>query len=372
MYKGMVLKSEYAQYVQDGISYPAYCLDREKQGVNGQISYNVSINEKVTDIGLWRVIINAYPYKSLEELGCRTKEEAFMATKQAVYCYIHGNDVNDYSAIGEAGQRTLNALHKIVNDATNSTEMQISNKVDIIKQDKEFTVDSKEPEYVYKLYSIKSKTTMSNYQITLNKIGEKLPEGIKITDINNNMKSEFSSNEIFKILIPIKNLTETTDFKINITTKINNKPVLYGRAPNSLNQDYALSAATYEEAEGEISDTSYKNETKLKIIKQNGETKERLENVEFNILDKNKQIVYNNLKTNEHGEIEVTNLLPGKYYIQETKSKEGYLLNKELVEFEIEYNQELIIEIDNSMKEKPEIKITTIKENVKKLPITGM
>lgn len=372
MHKGIVLKSEYAQYVQDGISYPAYCLDREKQGVNGQISYNVSINEKVADLGLWRVIINAYPYKSLEELGCLTKEEAFMATKQAVYCYIHGNNVNDYSAIGEAGQRTLNALHKIVNDAANSTETQISNKVDIIKNDEEFTVDSKEPEYVYKLYSIKAKTAISNYQITLNKIGEELPEGIKITDVNNNIKTEFSANEIFKILIPIKSLTEQTDFSIKVKTKINSKPVLYGRAPSSSNQDYALTAATYEDAEGEITDTSYKNETKLKIIKQNAETKERLENVEFNILDGNKQIVYSNLKTNEQGEIEVTNLLPEKYYIQETKAKDGYLLSEELVEFEIKYNQELTITIDNSRQEKPEIKITTSKENVKKLPVTGM
>lgn len=372
MHKGIVLKSEYAQYVQDGISYPAYCLDREKQGVNGQISYNVSINEKIADLGLWRIIINAYPYKSLQELGCATKEEAFMATKQAVYCYIHGNNVNDYSAIGEAGQRTLNALHKIINDAAKSTETQISNKVDIIKEDKQFTIDSKQPEYVYKLYSIKAKTTISNYQITLNKIGEKLPEGIKVTDVNNNIKTEFSPNEIFKILIPIRNLTETTDFEIKVTTKINNKPVLYGRAPNSSNQDYALTAVTYEDAEGGITDTSYKNETKLKIIKQNKETKERLEGVEFNILDGNKQIIYSNLKTNEQGEIEVTNLLPGKYYIQETKTKEGYVLSEKLEEFDITYNQELTITIDNSKEHKPEIKITQSKEKVKKLPVTGM
>ena len=372
MYKGMVLKSEYAQYIQEGISYPAYCLDREKQGVNGQISYNVSINEKISDIGLWRVIINAYPYKSLEELGCWSKEEAFMATKQAVYCYIHGNNVNDYSAIGEAGQRTLNALHKIVNDAANSTELQISNKVDIIKENKEFTVDSKNKEYVYKLYSIKSKTIISNYQITLNKIGKELPEGIKITDINNNVKTEFSQNEIFKILIPIKSLTEQTEFSIKVKTKINSKPVLYGRAPTSSNQDYALTAATYEEAEGEVLETSYKNETKLRIIKQNGETKERLEGVEFNILDHNKQIVYNNLKTNKQGEIELNNILPGKYYLQEIKTKEGYLLNGELVEFEIKFKQELELTIDNSKEQKPEIKIIQTKENVKKLPVAGM
>ena len=50
------------------------------------------------------------------------KQEAFTATKQAIYCYIHGNNPNDYQSIGEAGQRTLNALNKILQDAKNSKE----------------------------------------------------------------------------------------------------------------------------------------------------------------------------------------------------------------------------------------------------------
>ena len=375
MRDGIYLKSEYAQYVKDGVSYPAYCLDRNKQGVNGEITYDVSINEKISDVRLWRVVINAYPYKSLEELGCLTKEEAYMATKQAVYCYIHGINVNDYVAVGQAGQRTLNALHKIVNDAANSTEMPISNIVNIIKENNKFTVDNKETEYVSKIYSVKAGTTITNYQVTLSKTNIELPEGIKITDINNNIKQQFSQNEKFKILIPIKNLTQNTDFSIKVNTNIKNKPVLYGRAPSTSNQDYALSAGMYEDAKGEITDTLYKNETKVKIIKQDKETKEKLENVEFNILDSNKKIIYSNLKTNSEGEIQITNLLPGKYYIQEANAKDGYILKEELIEFDIEFNQELTITIDNSLDKKPEIQISKKqinKEIEKKLPVTGM
>ena len=375
MRDGIYLKSEYAQYVKDGVSYPAYCLDTNKQGVNGEITYDVSINEKISDVRLWRVVINAYPYKSLEELGCLTKEEAYMATKQAVYCYIHGINVNDYVAVGQAGQRTLNALHKIVNDAANSTEMPISNIVNIIKENNKFTVDNKETEYVSKIYSVKAGTTITNYQVTLSKTNIELPEGIKITDINNNIKQQFSQNEKFKILIPIKNLTQNTDFSIKVNTNIKNKPVLYGRAPSTSNQDYALSAGMYEDAKGEITDTLYKNETKVKIIKQDKETKEKLENVEFNILDSNKKIIYSNLKTNSEGEIQITNLLPGKYYIQEANAKDGYILKEELIEFDIEFNQELTITIDNSLDKKPEIQISKKqinKEIEKKLPVTGM
>lgn len=128
---------------------------------------------------------------------------------------------------------------------------------------------------------------------------------------------------------------------------------------------------------GETQDSYFKNETKVKIIKQDKETQERLENVEFNILDSNKQIIYSNLKTNKDGEIEIENLIPGSYYIQEVSTREGYLLSEDLIEFDISLNEELTITIDNLFEKKPEVDVpTTTKELsetvVKKLPVTGM
>ena len=361
--------------------------------MNDQISYSVSIQDAISDVKLWRIIINGYPYKTIEELGCNSKEEAFTATKQAIYCYIHGNNPNDYTGIGEAGNRTLNALHQILNNADNCTETQISNTVKIVKDKDLFGIDNIEPNYVSKTYKVQAGTTISNYKVELQKITTELPEGIKVTDINNNIKTEFASNEKFKILIPIKNLKNEGDFNINIKTKINNKPVLYGKAPNSSYQDYALTAAIYEDASGNTKDTYYKNETKVKIIKQDQETKERLANVEFNIYDSNKNLIYSNVKTNLDGEIEIENFLPGKYYIQETSAKDGYILNEQLIEFNISFNQILTLTVNNLFKITPKNDIeekeneTTIEqieleekiqqtENkeivVKKLPVTGM
>lgn len=128
---------------------------------------------------------------------------------------------------------------------------------------------------------------------------------------------------------------------------------------------------------GETQDNYFKNETKVKIIKQDKETQERLENVEFNILDGNKQIIYSNLKTNKDGEIKIENLIPGSYYIQETSTKENYLLNEELIKFDIELNEELTITIDNLFEKKPRIETSTTTKKIsetiiKKLPVTGM
>ncbi len=377
IYKGIYIKTYYAYYTKDGVNYPAYCLDKTKHGVNNELEYSVSIQSAISDVKLWRIIINGYPYKTVEQLGCYNKEEAFSATKQAIYCYIHGNDPNGYTGIGEAGNRTVRAIKQILADSEKCTEIQISNNISIIKEQEKFDVDSKEKNYVSKIYSIKAGTTISNYKVQLSKVKEELPEGIKITDINNNEKTEFSQNEKFKILIPIKNLTKDSNFNIEIQTKINNKPILYGKAPDTSYQDYALTAATYEDATGKTEDKFYKNETKIRIIKQDAETKERLENVEFNILDSNKKIIYANLKTDSKGEIEISNLVPGKYYIQEVKTIDGYKLNDEVFEFNVNLNEEFTITVDNLFIEEQEPQTTKQEksykvENVKKLPVTGM
>ena len=247
-----------------------------------------------------------------------------------------------------------------------------------MQEQKNFIIDNKEKNYVSKIYSIKAGTTISKYKVELSKINEELPEGIKITDINNNNRNEFLQNEKFKILIPVKNLTKENNFNIEIKTQINTKPVLYGKAPDAGYQDYALTAATYEDTTGKTQDKYYKNETKITIIKQDEKTKERLENVEFNILDSNKKIIYANLKTDKNGKIEIKNIVPGKYYIQETSTKEGYLVNNELIELDVKFNEELTITVNNSFEETPKHEVTKkevskeVSKEIKKLPVTGM
>ncbi len=373
-YKGMIVKTFYAEYTGDGKRYPAYCLDKTKTGVSDQNpSYSVSIENAINDVKLWRILINGYPYKTIEELGVANREEAFTATKQAVYTYVHNNQLGDYEAIGEAGKRTLNALYKIVNNANNSNEVQISNRIDISKIKDEWEQDNVQLEYVYKKYKVTANTRISNYKVKIDKATK--VEGIKIVDEKNNEKEEFLPNEIFKILVPIKNLKEDGEIKISIDTQVETKPILYGRASSSNLQDYALTASTYEDGKGEISDKYGKNETKIIIIKQDENTGERIDGTEFQILDENKNVLYTNLKTDKDGIIKVENLIPGKYYIKETKAKDGYELYKDLIEVDISLNEEFSVNVNNSKTEKPSIeKIQEIKEvkNKKILPVTGM
>ena len=369
-YKGVEVKVSYVQYTYEGVNYPAYCLDKTKPGAeNG--AYTVSVNSMIQDVGLWRRIINGYPYKSLEELGVANKEEAFTATKQAIYCYIHGNNPADYTPIGEAGERTLREMHQIIAQAQSSSETKISNYIEIKDEDANWKVDEIEKSYISKVFSILSDAQIQDYSIHFQ---ENTIDGIKITNLQNTVKNEFQPDEKFKILIPIESLREKGEFRILANAKVKTKPVLYCTAPDSGLQDYALTAATYEDGVGEISLQYPKNETEIIVIKQDEESNERLKNVEFALLNENKEVIKQGLLTDEEGKIQISNLLPGKYYLKEVHTSLGYIPTEELIELEVEWNDSLTVTVYNQKEKKPEIKTEkneTVKQ-VKKLPVTGM
>ncbi len=375
-YKGGVVKVSYVQYSNNGIDYPAYCMDKTKPGAESG-SYSVSVQEAIKDVGLWRRIINGYPYKTIEELGVANKEEAFTATKQAIYCYIHGNNPGDYQAIGEAGERTLRAMNMIINNANNSNESKMSSTIQINKLQNEWKQDEIEKQYISKTYSVTANAAIKEYKIAIIKENAQDIGGIKLTDMQNNEKNQFAANENFKVLVPIKNMTETGTFKLTVEGQVQTKPILYGIAPNSGLQDYALTAATYEDGVGEKSDEYSENETKIIIIKEDNKTKERLENTEFELLDENKKVVYSDLKTDKEGKIEIKHLLPGKYYLRETKAKEGYDCYEELIELQVALHEQCTVTVNNQKEEKPQIEIEKkIKSkeinSMKTLPVTGM
>lgn len=370
-YQGRPVKVSYVEYTENGVHYPAYCMDKTKPGAETG-EYTVTVDEAIKDVALWRRVICGYPYQSIEELGVANKEEAFTATKQAIYCYIHGNNPNDYGAIGEAGNRTLNAMKKIIQEAENPNETQISSTITIEKNQDEWKQDELDPNYLSKVYQVTAGAEIQNYSITVKKEGGIDVGGIRLTNEKNEDKTEFQSDEKFKILIPIKNLTEKGNITLTVDAQIKTKPVLYGKAPNSNYQDYALTAAIYEDGTGQIKDEYPKNETKIIVIKKDQETGELLKGVEFELLNEKQEVVYQNLKTDEEGKIIIENLVPGTYYLRETKSIDGYEIYEELIRIDTALNQEITVTVNNQKEEPPKVETKEPKQKeVKKLPVTG-
>ena len=130
-YKGEPITSFYVGYAGKLYNYPAYCLDKNKKFVTKELSYTVTENGEITDVMLWRYIVNGYPYKKISELGCKERNEAYVATQQAIYVYLYNQKIEDYEAIGEAGKRTLEAMKLIIENAKNTEETPASKAIEI-------------------------------------------------------------------------------------------------------------------------------------------------------------------------------------------------------------------------------------------------
>lgn len=383
MWKGLKIHTHLAVYKKDGKEYPAYCMNRELPGVEIGRSQTVDVKQLVNNVMVWRTIINGYPYKSISELGCNTEEEAYLATKQAVYCMLTNRDVNEYSAIGEAGERTLNALKTIVNNARNSNQTKVSSELTVNEQEKLWKIDNLDSSYISKTFLVTANTSMSKYTVNVKNLNI---EGYKLVDQNNKEKTEFSNSEKFKILIPIQEVKQDGNFSIEVSAQVATKPVFYGESRDSGLQSYALTGYTYEEDTGSKKVYYTKNETKIIITKTDDKTGKKLEGVEFELLDKNQNKIYTEITTNKDGIATIDNLLPGIYYIRETKTLEGYQLYSKLIKVELELNEETTVNVINSEKEpeiykeekKTELAVKEKKSNIKvketgpKLPKTGM
>ena len=211
-------------------------------------------------------------------------------------------------------------------------------------------------------------------------------DGYKLVDQNNKEKIEFTNSEKFKILIPIQEVKQDGNFSIEVSAQVATKPVFYGESRDSGLQSYALTGYTYEDGTG-IKKVYYtKNETKIIITKIDDKTGKKLEGVKFELLDKDQNKIYTEITTNKDGIATIDNLLPGIYYIRETKTLEGYQLYSKLIKVELELNEETTVNVINSEKEpeiykeekktelavKEEKSSIKVKETAPKLPKTGM
>lgn len=318
-YNGVEILTTFVVYMKDGVEYPAYCLDANMPGVGENGSYTVNTSNFLNDVMLWRVITNGYPYKTVTELGCNTKEEAFTATKQAVYCMLYGREASWYTPIGEQGKRVINAMTKILQNAKNSTSIKPSSDITLQSQESKWNVDLNDKNYVSQTFKIISSLSSSSCKLSLT--GD-FPDGTKIVDSKNNSITTISSGGTFKLMIPIKSLKSSGEFQIQIQSTLATKPVLYGKAPNSNWQDYAVTASIYEDASGSATVSYKKNETKIMIQKQDLVNRKPIPGVTFQVLDSDKKVVYTDLVSDSNGCIEINNIVPGRYYLEEIKTKE--------------------------------------------------
>ena len=365
----------------------AYCVDPNLKGIgyiSGEFSgYNVELKNLITDEKSWRVLTNGYPYKTPEELNVESEQDAYLATKMALYAMLRGNNESDIRSLYRAGEdkvagqsieetnrrgaKVIDAICSLVNIGNNGTDkMDYSNtlKIETIGKLKEY---EKNKEYYYQKSKVTSNVECSEYYI---KDFTGFPEGTKITDESGIEETTFKGGDDFYIMIPKKSITEDIQGIVKITGTCKNYPIYYAKCMDGNYQNYVLCCDCYSrniEASGGINIEAKKS--RLKIKKVDKDTKNVLANVKFSVKYKDgKDIgIYT---TDENGIINVDGLHQGQVIVKELETSKYYEIATESQIINILYNENKEIQIENEVK-KGQIRIIKIDADNNEYRIEG-
>ena len=354
-------------YKIDGKLHYAYCMQRDRKGAGGEADgYNVKISDMLKNSEVWRAIINGFPYKTAEELDVKNDQDAFVATKQAIYCVMYGWNVDlRYVGVDDEGWRIVDAIRRIVKSARNGTDT--PDKTNLFTINKIGELKKESDQYYSQEFEVHNGAEMESYEITNIK---NFPTGSFSVDMNNNKRTIFTSGKNFKILIPTDKIIENFDGIVTISGKLKTYPIFYGESYDKERQDYALTYDAFENisAEAILKVNAYKS--KLKIYKTDSETNKPIEGVEFNFKYNNGKNI-GNYKTDKNGIIEINNLRQGKIVITEIKTQNQYILDENKREIILEYEGEKEVKIENSRK-KGNINILKVDKDDNKATIEGV
>lgn len=336
--------ASFVGYYENGQFYPAYCLEANKTGAGSNLSYAVSVDAVANNDAVYRVLLKGYPYTSWQDMGLESEDDAFVATKQAIYCVLDNRDVNRYTARDARGQKIVDKIKELANfGKTGSiTPYQSIINVNAIS---EAGIDNIDNKYISQTFVATSEISAKDIQIQLN--ARQTPEGTKLVDVNNNEKNNFAEGEHFKIIVPRNKIM--SDLKIDFILRANVKsfPVFYSEAPNETLQDYALVADPFTLATTQKTMT-YSPNGKIEVIKISNKDSEltgkkkgeALAGAKFLLegidLDIRKEAV-----TDSNGKIIFDKLPIGKFRITEVESPNYYLKTKDTIyEVEIKYDDD--------------------------------
>ena len=333
----------YVVYQENGKTYPAYCLNRELDGVGQVDSYDVNLESLIDDDRVWRTVINGFPYKSAAELGVYNDFDAFMATKQAIYCILYDWDVETrFRGGNERGTQIFEAMKRMVHEGRYGTYTPQSanvtvNKVGQLKD---------EGDYYSQEYSVSSIVETSLYTIT-NVIN--CPSGAYTSDLNNNAKTTFNGGEHFKIRIPKSSMGTDIDLKITVRAKCKTYPVFFGRTYLAGTQNYLITTDPYGDEGGQGTLNIDTGNAKIVINKKDKSTNEPIPNTTFQ-LTKTDGTVVANATTNSNGVAEFTGLYQNDYILKEIKANDKYILEANRQNVSIKYGETKTYNITNNHK----------------------
>lgn len=354
------ITTTFVTYTENGVEYPAYCLNKDLPGVSneGVGDYSVNISTLLDDVRIWRVIINGYPYQSPSAMGVENKYDAFVATKQAIYCIIYGYEpATRYKGGDSRGTAIANKIVDLVNIGRYGTQTPYNTDVEVSKTGGFY----EDGEYYSQNYKIKAPVETASYTITAT---NGLPEGALITNLSNNVKNSFTGSETFKVRIPKDKLNKDVNVTVVLRAKCKNYPVFFGATTVAGTQDYAITYDPYGDLGGKTFMNVATNTGKIEINKTDSDTNKAISGVVFGLYKEDGTEI-GKATTNDKGIAVFQGLYQGIYTVKELKTDDRYVLNETEFVADVKYNKTTTLDIQNEYK-KGNIKVYKVdKDNHK-------
>lgn len=322
-----------------------YCLNIHKYTAQNSTAYLVG----ELDAGVAYIMLNGYPTKSFT--GEKLKD--YYITQTALWWYL--DDTTGSSNLSasfkknESDKYNLRPyIKQLVSGAKTAKEKGYAKTtISASVSDNIMSMTSDGKNYVSEEVKVSS-TNISEYKVSITSG----PEGTTVIDNNGKEKNTFSSNETFKVKVPVSkvdNMKETIKVKISATGKVYKA---YEYQPEVQNQqNITPSIISPEEQNVETSIDLTISTSKITIVKIDKATGNALAGAKLVLRDsEGKEITSWTSTTLGHV---IKNLPNGTYTVEEVEAPAGYELNKEVVTFTIGDNsREQKIKFYNEAKER--------------------
>ena len=370
---------------------PAYCVNPNDKGVAQVVKQGQSVKysaaDKASDPKVMGIIACGYPTRSLKELGLENAEEAYYATKTALWCYLLSSwDINKTAVNPNlsgtekaAAERVLAAARDIYTRGTWWDRIYTPKLAVQADQEYAYPVTVNGTEYLQQEITVTSETWVEYYINVAFADETAVPTGTKIVDMSNQETNKITFQSTgqgyigkFKILYPKESVNDSLNSSSNYekAVQLNFKGNVYQYAVY-----YAVCAETdkYGKIQNYICDTDptapinisfiskYKAEnapdedkpsadnptTALEIIKVEKGTNKPLAGAIFEVKGPHGDVL-GSFSTDTNGKITLPLTLNGTYVITEKTAPENYLLSKDNTQtVTVSYNQTATVTFAN-------------------------
>lgn len=327
----------------------AYCLTLGLKSPNGEDLPEMGKTDNV----VYRVLLNGFPQKSIEQLGVANKNEAHYATQLAVWNALGQLDVNE---LKHENKNVEKAAKTIINAANTSEDTQdiFMNVIPAEKQKAELKGEFFETN----LYTVQTNAKSGSYKV----VAKNAPNGVKIVSENGEVKDQLSLGEKFRIQIPKD--TKTGEFNLSVAANVTKVQAIAYRGTDTVQNATVLLERNEEKLSSDLA-VNWEAAGSLKI-KKVGENGEILAGAVFEVFNANNESV-GKITTGADGTAELNNLPIGTYTVKEIKAPTGYVSGDKPQTIEVKTGEIEAVQVVNN-KVKGNIEIKKLSDSGKMLP----